>query len=712
MQLVKHWREWFLIPFLIFGYMETLRRITFLAFGTVSQGYAFSIVTVLVVFAVVLDFYCRRRWLNALYKIISVSYIIGVVFFNYFSHNGPPAVGLWSLPLIKNSIGNAGQPDMIFFFIFIFYAVLVYLLAFYLLERKSLTELTAASALLLSVEIASAKVDISFLVIAHIVFILLLRSQTFYLYLISRPEFKETDNQRTFGRRWVATNLVITSVIIILALLAPHHGTGLAITSEPVKWAKGKIMQKAGQIARPAMTQQKTVEGDGFHKFWDRLETFEFKGAVQSSDELVMSVRSPRPFYWRGESADYYNGKGWVNSFKMKEIFRESENMPNPYGPNVPTQRIEQVFTLAPRLSSTVIFTASPPEKVMVPDRFFWIDGGGNLYTREMKSGAHYKVVSYIPEFSEKQLRRVRVDYDQEPLRHYLQLPENLPERVREKAMEITKGLYSPYDKAKAIERYLSQNFPYTLEVQSPKEGRDVVDYFLFDLKKGYCTYHSTAMVVMLRTLGIPARWVKGFATGTYDAQTGNYMVKEGDAHAWVEVYFGEYGWVPFEPTASFKMPAVQNEPVSVEAAASAEDDGTQAANMVVTFEEGVQEGPWDRILFFAGGFIIALTSIRVIFFWRELRQKMQLMDEGRVRDYYLDMVYLLESKGITRSYDQTPYEFAGKVCESFPAIQKEVILLTEGYLKEQYGNYKTTAGQHETFKKAWDTIVAVLTKR
>lgn len=115
MQLVKHWREWFLIPFLIFGYMETLRRITFLAFGTVSQGYAFSIVTVLVVFAVVLDFYCRRRWLNALYKIISVSYIIGVVFFNYFSHNGPPAVGLWSLPLIKNSIGNAGQPDMIFF---------------------------------------------------------------------------------------------------------------------------------------------------------------------------------------------------------------------------------------------------------------------------------------------------------------------------------------------------------------------------------------------------------------------------------------------------------------------------------------------------------------------------------------------------------------------------------------------------------------------
>jgi hypothetical protein len=93
--------------------------------------------------------------------------------------------------------------------------------------------------------------------------------------------------------------------------------------------------------------------------------------------------------------------------------------------------------------------------------------------------------------------------------------------------------------------------YPYDLEVPAPPEGQDVADYFLFDLKKGYCDYYATAMVVLARASGIPARFVSGYSSGYYDAEHARYVVREMNAHSWVEVYFPEIGWVEFEPTAS-----------------------------------------------------------------------------------------------------------------------------------------------------------------
>jgi uncharacterized protein YqcC (DUF446 family) len=87
--------------------------------------------------------------------------------------------------------------------------------------------------------------------------------------------------------------------------------------------------------------------------------------------------------------------------------------------------------------------------------------------------------------------------------------------------------------------------------VPAPPPNRDVVDYFLFDAKRGYCDYYATALVVLARAAGLPARLVVGYASGSFNSFTGQYIVVEADAHSWVEIYFPDYGWIEFEPTAS-----------------------------------------------------------------------------------------------------------------------------------------------------------------
>jgi hypothetical protein len=133
----------------------------------------------------------------------------------------------------------------------------------------------------------------------------------------------------------------------------------------------------------------------------------------------------------------------------------------------------------------------------------------------------------------------------------YTSLPENIPLRVNQLAEQITKNKTNSYDKAKAIENYLSSNYPYTLKPGTPPKKKDFVDYFLFEGKKGYCTYYASAMTVMLRSIGIPARYVEGYILPP-DNSYGLFQVTNQQAHAWVEVYFDGFGWIPFEPTSPF----------------------------------------------------------------------------------------------------------------------------------------------------------------
>jgi len=218
-----------------------------------------------------------------------------------------------------------------------------------------------------------------------------------------------------------------------------------------------------------------------------------------------------------------------------------------------------------------VIFVPPQPLRVSLPTNAdistIWQDDGSRAVTVSMlrsraflEAGSSYQAVSAITLATVDQLRTAPPNYPEWILKRYLQLPETLPERIRELAWEVTAPYDNPYDKATALEYYLRQ-YKYNQQIAAPPPEADGVDYFLFDIRQGYCDYFASAMVVMLRAIGIPARFVAGYTPGKElplpegqmgsQISSGIYRILERNAHAWPEVYFPQYGWIQFEPTPS-----------------------------------------------------------------------------------------------------------------------------------------------------------------
>ncbi|MDU4698716.1 MAG: transglutaminase domain-containing protein, partial [Paenibacillus sp.] len=188
-----------------------------------------------------------------------------------------------------------------------------------------------------------------------------------------------------------------------------------------------------------------------------------------------------------------------------------------------------------------------------------------------------YELTSAVPTSSAAELRQEEGPDPAEVRDRFLQLPDALPERVRKLGEQLVAAENSRYAAAAAVESYLKHRYAYSLDAHQPPEGADFVDRFLFVDRIGYCDHFSTAMVVLLRSGGVPARWVKGFApgdpvsstaaaagetdgglvpastaSGTGSTELHRYTVTYADAHSWVEVYFPETGWVAFDPTPGF----------------------------------------------------------------------------------------------------------------------------------------------------------------
>jgi hypothetical protein len=164
-------------------------------------------------------------------------------------------------------------------------------------------------------------------------------------------------------------------------------------------------------------------------------------------------------------------------------------------------------------------------------------------------SKIRYEGTSEIPVIPPSVLRKAGTNYPDEIAIHNLQLPETDP-RIKQLAEEITRGTTNDYDKASNIERYLKTHLNYTLDLSGPPV-KDPLANFIFVRKSGNCEYFAAAMTVMLRSIGVPARYVGGFVSGEYNDVGGDWIIRSSDAHTWVEVYFPENGWMTFDPTPS-----------------------------------------------------------------------------------------------------------------------------------------------------------------
>lgn len=171
-------------------------------------------------------------------------------------------------------------------------------------------------------------------------------------------------------------------------------------------------------------------------------------------------------------------------------------------------------------------------------------------FAERLEANHPYAMVSYVSVATDDDLREAGTEYSAFITDHYLQLPAALPQRVRDKAAELTQNADNPLDKANAIADYLrSDQFTYSQDINAPPRNADGVDYFLFETQTGYSDYFASSMVVLLRTVGVPARLAAGYAPGEYDAENDLRIVRDHDSHGWTQVFFPEYGWIDFEPT-------------------------------------------------------------------------------------------------------------------------------------------------------------------
>jgi transglutaminase-like putative cysteine protease len=251
-------------------------------------------------------------------------------------------------------------------------------------------------------------------------------------------------------------------------------------------------------------------------------------------------------YYWFGRSYDIYTGKGWLTSEITHEQTAEGTTI-------VPADlTISRLLTLKIKKTSSspsTLYSTGIPQSVDQPLALAWREATGEYYAAQIDA-LEYQVESPVLEIPAASLQQVNQQAPDIILEHYLQLNEETPQRVFDLAASITQNALRPYDKAKAIETYLRQ-YEYTLDTPIPPVNRDLVDFFLFDLQRGYCDYFASTMVILARAVDLPARLAVGYSTGSYDHQRQLFVVTEANAHAWPEVYIAPYGWIPFEPTAS-----------------------------------------------------------------------------------------------------------------------------------------------------------------
>ncbi|CAH2461940.1 MULTISPECIES: transglutaminase TgpA family protein [Bacillus cereus group] len=311
------------------------------------------------------------------------------------------------------------------------------------------------------------------------------------------------------------------------------------------------------------------------------LDDSRLGGPFKADPTIVFTAQTQNKQYWRVETKDFYTGKGWEVSENQKKVsFKHKNDVVSWYEQNTKTEITEATITMQ-KSYPHLTYPAGLVSVEASSDVSYSVDPfSEKIYTMHGDSSTtlnSYKVTYEIPEFSIENLKAAKTNEDQETssyfMTKYTQLPESLPQRVKDLAVNLTNDKDSRYDKVLAIENYFTDNsFVYeTTNVLFPAKNQDYVDQFLFDTKSGYCNNFSTSMIVLLRSAGIPARWVKGFTEGTLEntiagAEGENvYKIANNNAHSWVEVYFPEYGWIPFEPTKGFTNPYnfINNTPAS-----------------------------------------------------------------------------------------------------------------------------------------------------
>ena len=494
----------------------------------------------------------------------------------------------------------------------------------------------------------------------------------------------------------VAGGLVAVAAILLVGILpAPRVSTSLIFTASsadaaPVTSPSGLTDGSAALPAHAASAHGRTGVG-GFLGFAKSLDTAD---RVTLGNEVVMRVRATRPNYWVGQTYDEWNGQSWAQSAnpvdgpKSEKVTGGSPflipNYPDQVAPLASGAEDIQTFYLA-QGGPNLVFHADNAQRVYLETHSVTVTPDGTITSAtSMGPGTIYTVVSADSTATPAQLEAATapVAIDQADDRdgwspaeqaRYLQLP-HADARVTALAQSITSAIGSPgdadpdsYAKVEAIDAWMATHIHYTTDIPPLAAGTDAVDSFLFGTRRGYCEQISTATVVMLRSLGIPAREAVGYVPGPFNPITDLYDIQAKDAHAWVQVWFPGYGWQNFDPTAD--VPLANPAP------------GTVLASSI---GRGLAHLPWIPISLVAGVVVVVLV----------VRARRARRPATWAHQVAADLARAGVRTGVPRRTDETLTAYGGHLGRALPEHARaiaEVTLLVE---RSTYGGVEPSADQ------------------
>ena len=530
--------------------------------------------------------------------------------------------------------------------------------------------------------------------------------------------------QPDIGFDFLRYGAILSVIIVLLAWLVPAAAASpqfsLILDHFEGPWQE---MQDHWRRLFASLNYQGQVGVNSFGK------TMSLSGPVSLSNTPLMDVRAERGYYWRAVVYDKYTGSGWVNTDDEVLSLNADSSLPLPQF-ELRREVTQTIRTLQP--GTNLLFAASQPIRIGLPARIELsyvpssVAAGQGLsspaasisimYGRSrLKKNQVYTVVSSVAWADVESLHSAGADYPIWVTARYLQLPPTLPNRVRALAEDLAKDYDNPFEKVTVLEGYL-RTIPYNELISAPPPGQDGVDYFLFDSRQGYCDYYASALAVMARAVGIPARLASGYTRGEYHGESEVYRVRESDAHTWVEIYFPRYGWVEFEPTASQPL-IVRPEPESNEDLAidDFEASGRRQAREEKDLDAEIAPetvgislagtGPWSMALW--GGALVLLVIGGVMVSWYLWTRKPR--NPSPVGRIYEKIAQYARLMGIGWSAHQTPYEYAAALVQALPQGRAQIVQITDLYVKECFSSEGTDEGEVEEVKEAWRALRSTL---
>jgi len=432
---------------------------------------------------------------------------------------------------------------------------------------------------------------------------------------------------------------------------------------------------------------------------------------------VVMRLRSQAPGWIKMMAFDHYTGQGWKieQDEPTQELNRPSWSYRfglSSSSTQAETERIVQTYTIVSELPN-LIPTLPQAKEVYFPTEEIAVDPHGTIKSPvELSEGITFTVISRVPYRDRSKLRTASTDYPDFVRDHYLQVPPEIEDRIRNKTESILAESKKPLESSYEQALYLGQQIKQRYQVQANRvePDQDLVETFLFDWEGGYPDHFSTTLTMMLRSIGIPARLATGFSSGELNPFTGLYVIKNTDAFALTEVYFPEYGWFPFDP-----IPGHSLIPQSIEKSQTfgvLRQFWNWIAGWIPSPVMSLFDYLWTVVIgtfiealkaiwrFFTQGWLSALAGLISLVLasflgwigwqqlqrWRYQRWLSRLAPTERI---YQQMLQLLAQQGIGKQPAQTPLEYVETTATRLEPPQVDVIQeISQAYVRWRYGNY------------------------